>query len=300
METTWSLDIRRGWIIGLAFVALSLLAAITATVLAVLSPISLRVFLLGLAALGLLALAVRLAYQLWGLVSASYEMDRNALVIHWGGLHLQIPTAAVQRVLPGSELKQVRMRPGLRWPGYAVGIGQAEDIGTVVSYATQPLDQQVIVCTDGVAYAISPSDHDEFLEAFAERLKMGPTQEVEEETKHPAFFDWAIWRDRLGLALLISSVVLLVLLVGALCWRYPSLPAQVTLRYTPTGEPLLIAQASRVFYFALLGAGFSVINGVLGFLFYRRERTLAYFLWSGLVLVQLSLWATVISILTRT
>jgi hypothetical protein len=302
MENVRRIEIRKGWIVGLAFVVVLIAATVGLVVAAVVSPLSLRVFLLGIGACLTLGLAIRVLYQLWGLINASYEMDRNVLHIHWGPIQHQVPMGSIREVISGAKLEEVHLRPSLRWPGYAVAIGRAvtpegETLDPILYYATQPADQQVILCTDGVAYAISPAELEPFLVALRERLEMGPTQEVEERSSHPAFLDWEIWRDRWALGMLVGSLALLILLVGVLTWRYPALPPQISLRFTPEGAPLLVGNAVRIFYFALLGVGFSIINGGLGLFFYHRERPLAYFLWSGLVATIGSLWAAAMSVL---
>ena len=299
MTNTWDLKVVLGWIIGLAICVIGIALVVALVALVLMQPISIWTFLLGLGAVATMAFIIRVIYQLWGLASASYELDRNALVIHWGGVTHQIPMASVQDVLPGTEVGRLRMRPGFRWPGYFVGLGEAQKVSPILFFATAPLNDQVVIRTTGMAYAISPKDMETFLPALRERLDMGPTQEVEEISTHPAFLDWAIWKDRLGLSLLLGSATLLALLVGLLCWRYPSLPAEIALRFSSTGEPLLIVAASGIFYMALLGVIFLVINGGLGLFFYHRERTATYFLWSGLLAVQGALWAAAISILLR-
>lgn len=299
MRNTWDLEVRLGGIVGLVIVAVLIAIMVALVAFALLQPISIWTFLMSAGALVILALVIQLLYQLWGLVNASYEMDRNALIIHWGSVHYQIPMAAVGAVLSGAEVTDVRLHLGLRWPGYFVGTGEAPDIGPILFLATKPLASQVIVRTSGMAYAISPKDLEEFLHLFRERLDMGPTQEVEESSTQPRFWDWVIWKDRLGLSLLLGSVTLWVLLVGLLCWRYPSLPAEIALRFSPSGEPLLLAAASRIFYIAFLGVIFLVLNGGLGLFLYHRERIAAYFLWGGLLALQGGLWAAAISILLR-
>ena len=299
MRNTWDLSIRLGWIIGLALVIITLGATVALVVFAAISPISIWTFVMSIGALITMTLALRLIYQLWGLINASYEMDRNAVIIHWGSTHYQIPMVSVRRVLSGADIEGTRIRLGVRWPGYFVGLGQAEEIGPILFYATRPLAQQVIICTEGMAYAISPNDLTEFLQAFGERLDMGPTQEVEELSTHPAFLNWEIWRDRVGLLTLTGSFLLLLLLVGLLCWRYPYLPPEIATRFTPTGDPLLTVQASRIFYFALMGTGFLFLNTILGFLLYHRERRACYFLWSGMLAIQSILWIAVVAILLQ-
>jgi hypothetical protein len=299
VRNTWDLEVRLGWIVGLSIVVLLLALTVALIVTALLNPVSIWTFLLSAGALVTIGVIVHVLYQLWGLVNAGYEMDRNALVIHWGGVHHQIPMQAIQGVTSGANVSDLRMQPGLRWPGYHVGLGETPELGPILFYATQPLDQHVLVSTAGMTYAISPTDVEAFLQALRERLDMGPTQEVEEHSSHPAFLDWTIWEDRWGLSLLLGSLTLLLLLVGVLCWRYPHLPAQVTLRFTREGQALLVADVARIFYFALMGVIFYVINGGLGLLLYHRERTATYLLWSGLLAVQGGLWAAVVAILLQ-
>ena len=191
-------------------IAVLLATTVGLVVYAVTIPISLWLFLLSILAVVTLGLAIRLAYQLWGLISASYSMDRNAVVIHWGGVEHVVPMAQVREVKSGNELHDLHMRPGIRWPGCFAGIGKAVDCDTILFYASQAPAHQVVLRTDTVAYAISPADMETFLPALAERLEMGPTQEIEERSSHPAFLDWDIWHDRWAGGLLLGTVFLLV------------------------------------------------------------------------------------------
>jgi hypothetical protein len=311
MDNSWQVNVRLGWIVGLAMAVVLIAATVGLVVTAAVTPLSIRVFLMGIGACLTLGLAIRVLYQLWGLVSASYELDRNALTINWGPVAHQIPMGSVREVFSGSKLAELHVRPSLRWPGYFVGLGRATiassaeaespaqtvALDPVLFYATAGPGDQVVIRTEGIAYAISPADKEEFLVALRERLEMGPTQEVEERSTRPAFLEWAFWRDRWSISMLSAALLALVLLVGLLTWRYPFLPPEIALRFTPAGEPLLLGRASRIFYFAMLGAAFVLINGSAGLLFYRRQRPLSYFLWSGLLATLGGLWAAVVSIL---
>lgn len=299
MRNHWDVNIRVGWLLGLAFVAGLLAATVVGVVFVVINPISVWTFILSVCALFALLFAGRLLYQLWGLINAAYEMDRNAMTIQWGTMQYQIPMASVRAVFSGADVHGLRMRWGLRWPGYYVGYGEGEAIGPILFYATRPIAEQVIVRTDGMAYAISPDDLEEFLLAFKERLEMGPTQDVEEHSTHPSFLDWIIWRDRFALITLGGSALWLTLLIGVLCWRYPYLPPKIALRFAPTGETLLLAQPSRIFYLALIGVVFLLLNSTLGLFLYHRAKIAAYFLWGGLLAVQSWLWIAVITVLLR-
>jgi hypothetical protein len=298
MQNTWDVSIQRGWIIGLAIVAVLLAFTVGLVVYAVTSPINIGLFLMSVLAVITLGSAIRFVYQLWGLITTSYTMDRNAVVIHWGGIEHVVPMSGVREVLPGNELQHLRVRLGIRWPGCFLGIGRADNCETILFYATESPDHQVVLRTDTVAYAISPADPESFLIALRERLEMGSTQEVEERSSHPAFLDWDIWRDRWGLGLLLGAIMLLVLLLGILCWRFPSLPPQIGLRFSAEGAAILLTDKIRIFYLSLLGMIFTCVNGILGLLLYRRERTASYFLWSGLLVTLAALWAAVILLLS--
>ncbi len=309
-ENVWRLEVRTGWIVGLALTVVCIAVMVGLIVWALVSPLSIWVFLMLVGACLALGLAFRIVYQLWGLVNASYELDRNALTIHWGPVEHQIPMGSIREVIAGTRLRDLHIRPSLRWPGYNVALGRAlvasggEDgpttestLDPIVFYASGGPKRQVVLRTEAVAYAISPANLEDFLVALRERLEMGPTQEVEERATHPKFLDWQIWQDRWALGTLMVGFGLLILLTGILCWRFPYLPPEVVLRVSAAGEPLLIAGAARIFYVVAVGAAFAVLNTALGFVLYHRQRPIAYFLWSGLVAIMASLWVAVISIL---
>ena len=326
MDNTWRLEVRKGWIFGLALAVIAIAATVGLIVTATVTPLSIWVFLLAVGACLTLGLAIRIVYQVWELINASYELDRNALTLHWGPVEHQIPMGSVREVISGEKLAGLSVRLSLRWPGYFVALGStplgldgrgddnqaegspveacsadergpSENRRPILFYATAAPKKQVVVSTQGVAYGISPADKEEFLVALRERLEMGPTQEIEERSSHPKFLDWPIWHDRWALIMLGGSFTLLILLVGVLCWRYPYLPGQIALRFTSSGTPLLVTNPARIFYIALVGTIFAVIDSTLGLFFYQRERALAYFLWSGLLAAMASLWAAVVSIL---
>ena len=295
--TDWQLDIQQGWRVGLVIIALLILFATGMGLLAALNPISLRTFLLGLAALAALIGAVIVGYWLWGLLHASYSLDRNVLLINWGEYHEQIPLGEVETILAGDELQELRFRRVIRWPGHYFGSGYTATIAPLHFYAAAPLEEQIIIHTHETAVAISPAEREEFLTSLSERREMGPTQNVEHQSLHPAFLDWEIWQDRPAINLLVSSLLLLIVFAGLLSWQYPALPEELIFKISPTGIPLLVAPPSRLAYLGLLGVIFTLLNGGLGFFFYRRQPMVSYFFWASLLLLQASLWVAMLTIL---
>lgn len=298
--TTWNLDIRLGWRVGLGFIAILILLMAGMVTLAVLLPISLLTYGLGLGVLAAIAGAVLLGYQLSCLVRARYTLDRNAVIVQWGGYEYQIPVAAITEVMSGEAVADWRLGGVVRWPGYCVGRGNSDTRGEVLFHATVPVAKTVVLKTAKQAYAISPQDREGFLKALEERREMGATQDVEETSRHPAFLDWEIWRDRVVWVGLGGSMLVWALLLGVLCWRFPALPPQIVLRVGVQGEPLLAANAVRIFYMSLLGIIFLLLNGGLGLALYSRVRVAAYGLWLSLLALQGGLWIAVLAVLLNT
>jgi len=293
----WQTDPHTGLRVGVALIAAILLVDGGLIVWAASRPVDLLTFLLGLTVAASLAVIGLLAYWLSNLVRSGYALDRNALTISWGASEQVIPTPHIERVVRGEELRgHVRFR-GPCWPGHWVGYGETEDLGPVLFYATAPPRQQIYIVTTGLAYGISPEDPEGFLRTLQTRLQMGPTQVVEPTSRGAAFLQWAIWRDRAGLALLAGAGVAVLALFGLLSARFSALPLLLPLHFDAAGSPDRLGPQGHIFYLPLIGLLIWLVNGGLGGLLYRNERVAAYLLWGGSALVQILLWVAVLGIL---
>jgi hypothetical protein len=297
--TKW--DIKVGLGFGLGLVLMSIITLVNAAMVGVAAsrPISFGTFIVGLSVfLGFLLVAL-IAYWVYGLASASYLLDRNALIINWGTSKQVIPTDAIEQVFTGDEIAGDIRFYGGRWPGHWVGYGELPDAGATLFYATRPLAEQIFVVTPGLVYAISPANREDFLESFQKRLQMGPTQAMEQSSKRPSVLDWAIWQDPLGLALLGVGILGLVALVGLLTFRFPNLPMLMPLHFAASGSPDRLGPRIEVFLLPLIGLLSLLVNGVLGGISYRHHRVASYMLWSSSILIQLLVWAATFGILSR-
>lgn len=243
-----------------------------------------------------LALAL-LIFWLYGLLWSSFHVDRNALVVRWGAMTQVVPMESVTGALSGDQVKGIAIFRGPRWPGLRVGYGELEEIGPTLFFTTGSLRRQVILTTPVMAYALSPSDSIAFLEAVRTRLRMGPTQSVEQVSRQPAIFTWSLWSDRPGLALLASALILLVVLFGYISVRYPSLTEFQPLHFDASGQPDRWGTRIQVFTLPFIGLMALIANSGLGFLLYERERPAAYLLWSGAIGVQVLVWGATLGIL---
>ncbi len=268
-----------GILVGIAII-ISLLA-LDALLLSYLrwGQISLVFFIFVLLIILSLPLLALLGYLVYGLLNLRYQLHRNALTIVWGATQQIIPMDSIREVVRGEDLgEEIKVR-GIRWPGHLMGRGQIEGIGRTLFYATEPVAGQLLVVTPTVAYGISPSDPDGFLDAFEIRQQMGPIQLLPYEHRQPGFLRWPIWRDRLAHLLLALGLGTNLILFAYHCWRYPAL-----------------GQAD-VFRLPAIGLVALIVNSSLGILIHSRQRVGAYLLWGGAIAVQFLCWLAVLNVI---
>jgi len=297
--TKWDVKVGLGFGLGLGLMSVITLVNAGLIGIAASRPISFGTFIVGLSVTFGFLLVALIAYWVYGLASASYLLDRNALIINWGTSKQVIPTGAIERVFTGDDVEGDIRFYGGRWPGHWVGYGELSDAGATLFYATRPLREQIFVVTPGLVYAISPAKREDFLESFRKRLQMGPTQAMEQSSQRPPVLDWAIWQDPLGLALLGIGALGLVVLVGLLTLRFPNLPMLMPLHFSASGSPDRLGPRGEIFLVPLIGLLSLLINGVLGSISYRNNRVASYMLWGSAILIQLLVWTATFGILSR-
>lgn len=295
----WHIQPRLGnWVAGGIIFWLAALDAMLVWIATQL-PVSGLTFVLATLVLITLPVIALLAYWLIGLNRSVYWLDRNGLTIRWGAVQQIVPMASIRQVLHGSEIAgKIHHFRGGRWPGHWVGQAQVDDLGTALFYAGGGLDQQLIIVTPGLAYAISPADMAGFIVAFEQRQKMGPTQEVAQVSIRPEIFDWPLWSDRLALGLVGAAGIACLLLFGYTCLRFPDLAPRVALHFDATGLPDRFGSRSQVFLLPIIGLMSLGVDLVAGLPLYLRDRVGAYLIWGGALVVQVVAWVAAIGILS--
>lgn len=259
--------------------------------------VDLLTFVLGLLVVLSLPALVLMGYWLYSLVRMRYTLDRNGLVISCGAAKQIIPMTSVQQVTPGAgHTLEGRMR-GVRWPGYWLGYGHLTGLGLTLFYATAPLEEQLLLVTPTLTYAISPADVEAFTQALEVRRQLGPLKRWTQESQQARFATWPIWSDRVGHVFLSLGLLLNAGLFAYLCWRYPGLPSIVPLHFDAAGMVDRSGVRSSLFVLPLIGLLVWGGNGALGLLLRTREGVAAYLLWSGALLVQVLLIAAMLTLL---
>ncbi len=137
-----------------------------------------------------------------------------------------------------------------------------------------------------------------FIEAFEQRQKMGPTQEVAQVSIQPEIFDWSLWSDRLALGLVGAAGIACLLLFGYTCFRFPDLASRVALHFDATGLPDRFGPRSQVFLLPLIGLMSLGADFIVGLPMYLRDRVGAYLVWGGAFVVQVVAWVAAVGILS--
>jgi hypothetical protein len=274
--------------------SLLLLAAIVFSVRSIgLGPLSAALLLL---AVLLVPITVWLAYWAWGYFSLRYVVTRDGLEIRWAASRQVVPMESITRVTGGSPY--IAGLSGFHWPGHEVGRAQVEREGggllDTLVYATTEPDDQVLVVTHHLAYAISPVDQSEFVEEFKRRRSLGPVQRIEQETRQPRWARLGLWHDWTALRLIAVAALLNALAFAWLVWRFPSLPDPVAIQYRfdpAIGEAVALVSRARSYVWTLpiIGLAVVVANVGLGAIVYSRARLAAVLLAFGAVLTQLAL-----------
>jgi hypothetical protein len=159
--------------------------------------------------------------------------------------------------------------------------------GVVISYATRPPTEQLLLVGDSVSYGLSPADPDRFLAALQARYALGTARPLKAELRRPPFWTWPLWQDITALALIGAGLLGLLLMFGLLCFRFPGLSADLPLHFDVNGIPDRIAPKSGLFALPMIGLVTWAFNLIAGVWLYRRvQRAGAYLLWGGALIVQ--------------
>ena len=250
-------------------------------------------------------LVIWLGYRCYALARARYVVTRNALVVQWGFRRELIPMGLLGEVRAGTEAEGdsgLALRPReVTWPGYFAGQANIESLGEVEFLASTGRQAGLVLVSypDGWL-ALSPSDPQAFISAIAERRAEGTVEEIEPESVLPALPYWALWRDRLALALIVLGGASVLLLTGYLTLIYPQLPPQFALHFNPQGQPDRFGPPTGLFLLPVIAGVAWMLNTLGGIWLHLRgdERAGAYLLFGATVFVQALVWVAAIGLLT--
>ncbi|MDW8404663.1 PH domain-containing protein [Chloroflexus sp.] len=259
-------------------------------------PIDSWLFAQAVLALGLLALAGVMLYRTAAALTLRYSIDRNGLYIQWLGSRAIIPLTLIDRIEQGA-LAIGDWRAALASIGYFHGRVQTLDGVVIHRFTTRPLAEALVIYAGNEAYAISPTDQTGFVQELEQRRRLGAIQQLTPGIEVARFFVYDFWADPVIRQLLLVTLVLNLLLFGAIAAIYPTLPLQIEWRGDQIGAAAELAPRIRIFFLPVAAALTALFNLIGGLIVYRRS-PLAARLWQGFSLgVQLFFAIATIAVL---
>ena len=250
-------------------------------------PVDGESFLLVLCLLGSLLAAGYLGYRTVGAFTLEYRVDRDGVMLVWGPARQIVPMGQIRRIQHGAAGPAQNRAYPWHWPYRDRRRMACADIPTLNSYATRSPVEQLILVTDDESYGLSPADPERFIAALQARYALGPARPLRAELRRPPFWTWGLWRDRAALALIGLGLLGVLVMFGALCFRFPALSSDLPLHFDVAGIPDRIAPKSGLFALPIIGLSTWGFNLLAGVLMYRRvQQGGAYLLWAGALAVE--------------
>lgn len=244
-------------------------------------------FVLTLLFLALVIAIVYIAYRTYGTFRMEYWVDRDAVTIVWGPTRQVVPLGSIRQITYGQGREPLRGPRPWHWPCPHRRRMYVPRVGTVNSYSTVPVEEQVILVTDGECYSLSPENRPGFVKALQERYSLGVARPLAAELKRPPLWTWPLWRDRLALGLIVLGLAGVLVMFGGLTFRFPGLSSDLPLHFDVDGLPDRIAAKSELFLLPVIGLIVWLFNTGSGIWLYRHvQRGSAYLMWLGALAVQ--------------
>lgn len=242
-------------------------------------------FALAVLAVGVLAACAYLLYRTWMCLTLSYWIDRDGVTVVWWLARYVIPMTHIQQIVLGAADRGPG--PWWTWPSRYVAVLDGGSHASVISFATRPLPEQLLLVTPNGVVGLSPADPQGFLAALQERFRLGPARQLAPGWRLPRIASSPMWRDRLGLSLLALGLLGALMLFGWLSIAYPRLPEQIPLHFDVQGMPDRIGPRAGLFVLPMIALLTWLVNGIWGGWSYVRQPASAYLLWGGTLIVQL-------------
>lgn len=244
--------------------------------------------------------ALLVAYRMYGVLTARYQLDRDGFRLRWGLAVEYVPLSDVLEVrLPAPGEAPLVPGWGLWWPGCVVGRRSVAGVGEVEFFATTGPQGLLLLQLPDQWLAISPADRDGFRQTYVDVVRMGSLERIETLRLRPDFLFNRVWADRWARVLVLGGLVLALLLLGFLAFQASTLPAQVPFGFDALGKPETLVSPTRLLLLPMIAGLCWLIDLVIGLWLYRKDdqRPLAYGLWGIAVLVAALLWGASFQIL---
>jgi hypothetical protein len=238
-------------------------------------------------------------YRAFALYRAGYALGRDGIRLHWGLRVEDIPMDKVEWIRPAHDLDAPVPFPPLRWPGSILGIQRLPG-GEQVEFMASSTNSLVLISTSAQAYAVSPNNPREFLDAYRRCAELGSLAPIPARSVYPSLFLVEVWRAKPTRYLLLSGVALSLILLGWVSFIIPT-RSTVPFGFSPDGSPGDPVPSGQLLLLPVVNGFFFLTDAFLGLFFYRRQlnaeiegepgnkiyQVMAYLLWGSAVIAAL-------------
>jgi len=158
------------------------------------------------------------------------------------------------------------------------------------------IEEKVRQVTPTITYGISPSDPEGFLADFELRRRLGPIRPLHQRYVQARFLNLPLWSDRIAHLLLALGSAANAALFAYICSIYPALPRFLPIHFDALGQVARIGARSEILKLPVYGLIVLLLNSVLGFWLFNREKLAAYMLFAAAILAQVLLWVATLNI----
>ena len=246
-----------------------------------------------LLSLALLAPLPVLVYRLYTLLQARYVSSRDGLRLRWGLRSESIPVSDIEWIRSANDLVDDLPLPRLNFTGFMQGKMEIEGLGKVEFMASSS-KEILLVATPGCVFAISPARASGFLDFARQIFESGSPTPLEAQSIMPTMFFSGLWADKAARLLIPAGFSMSILLLVIVSLIIPG-RTSLSVGFNAQGLPLPPGPPERLLLLPVLSLFFFFVDLLVGIFVYRhrRERPVAYLLWSGNILTPLLLMAAI-------
>jgi hypothetical protein len=225
-----------------------------------------------------------------------YGLDRNVVYIGSLGNQEMVPLEDILRLDFGVRVDGLPV-PIIQGIGCYWGDGRSTDLPSVFVRSTIPPSRCIFIVTSHGTYAISPEEIELFVQELEQRRHLGATKQHVFEAVYGVWFNTPFWRDVSSIYLLVIALAMNILAIGFLSWFFPSLPAEIEMRFDAIGGVSELRPRHQSFFLPLAAFGVTLVNLFGALIFFRYEKLVARMLQGASVVVQILFCVAIIMVI---
>ena len=232
----------------------------------------------------------------YSLATMEYSLDRNGIVIKWGGTVQIISLDSIKSIIPASSAGLPKIS-GISWPGNYIGNGKLATIGDVQCYLTEKQPDKVIyLVTEKNTYGISIENPRKFAQEVQLRKNLGQLISFESHAQRIPNFWGSLSIDKYFQYLLFLSLFSVFSMWLFFAIQFQDLPSQISVHFPLYVENEIISLKSKNSLFILPQTASIIFlsNLVIAFFLYKTTKFVSYLFLLTITIINLSFFLAII------